>query len=58
MGNEKELVGLVGGFNSSNINNLKTDNKDNTQKQEPITDKLALIKEHGFAGFLRLEKKG
>ena len=25
MGNEKELVGLVGGFNSSNINNLKTD---------------------------------
>ena len=40
------------------LNNLKTDNKDNTQKQEPITDKLALIKEHGFAGFLRLEKKG
>jgi hypothetical protein len=25
MGNEKELVDLVGGFNSSNINNLKTD---------------------------------
>lgn len=25
MGNEKELIGLVGGFNSSNINNLKTD---------------------------------
>lgn len=40
------------------LTNLKTDIKDNTQKQEPINDKLELIKELGLAGYLRLDNKG
>ena len=40
------------------LTNLKT-NTDNTQKQQTtVSDRLALMKEHGLAGFLRLENKG
>ena len=40
MGNEKELVGLVGGFNSSNINNLKTDRIKREFKVFPYEEKI------------------
>lgn len=39
------------------LNNLKT-NTDNTEKQQTVSDRLALMKEHGLAAFLRLENKG
>lgn len=40
MGNEKESVGLVGGFNSSNINNLKTDRIKREFKVFPYEEKI------------------
>ena len=42
MGNikEKELLGLVGGFNSSNINNLKTDRIKREFKVFPYEEKI------------------
>lgn len=39
------------------LTNLKT-NTDNTEKQQTVSDRLALMKEHGLAAFLRLENKG
>lgn len=40
MGNEKELVCLVGGFNSYNINNLKTDRIKREFKVFPYEEKI------------------
>lgn len=40
MGNEKDSVGLVGGFNSSNINNLKTDRIKREFKVFPYEEKI------------------
>ena len=48
MGNEKELVCLVGGFNSSNVDNLKTDRIKREFKVFPYEEKIFNFDSDGY----------
>lgn len=66
MGNikEKELLGLVGGFNSSNVDNLKTDRIKREFKVFPYEEKIFNFDSDGYIDrlqddltFLNINKK-